>query len=211
MKLLVATPCAGRMIHMSYVSSLVGLIQYLEMMKIDFQTMFQSSADVRKTRSDYVNYALHQGFTHILFIDADMGFEWSDFELLLKSGKDIISGMCPKKKYPIEYVQGPAEGTPDHNGALEVEWASTAFCLINLEVFRGKEHATTKCKSVSSVTLEPIEAPDWFPAGSDFNGIYHSEDRAFFKLMRHIGEPVFVHTKALITHSGIHVYKGEGK
>lgn len=201
------------MLHQSYVSSLVGLVQGLEMEKIPFQTAFLGNESlIGKARNDYIHYAINseEKFTHILFIDADMGFEWSDFTLLRDSGKRIISSLCPKKKYPIEFVVGEPLGEPEADGTQRVTYASIAFCLIDLKVFTKDRGYVNRCyKTISSLTGKEEETSNWFSAGPNEKGIFLGEDRAFFEKMAHLGEPIYVNLRSAVTHTGNHTFKAE--
>ena len=44
--------------------------------------------------------------THLLFIDADIGFSWHNIERLLCADKDIACGVYPRKHIYLEKVKG---------------------------------------------------------------------------------------------------------
>lgn len=212
MKLLIATPCLTGFTH-TYVSSLVGMVQGLEIYKIPFQTLFLANeSNIQRVRNDYVNYFLSspENFTHLMFIDSDMGWEWNDFAHLANAKKRIIAGVCVKKKYPIEEVIRPLEGeTPDEAGLLKVKHAPTAFMLIAKEALKDHEKKIDCYGGTSSITGKTGLIVNFFPSGPDKAGFFQSEDFGFTSLMREHGEEIFLHTKAKTTHTGLHTFRSE--
>ena len=211
MNVLIATPCFGRMIHQSYVSSLVGTVEGLLQMKADFQTLFLGNeSNIQRARNDLMHYALTKkpNFTHLFFIDADMGWEWSAFHTILRSDRKILSGICVKKRYPIEVVVEPLLGEhPDYDRAIRVVHAPVAFMKIDLAVLREKAEKVMTYSGISSVTGKREKIWNFFPTGPDANGNFLSEDWGFTSLMRELDEPIFLQTGAYTTHSGIHTFK----
>jgi len=214
MRILVATPCFGRTLSQSYVSSLVGLISGFEQEEIFYQTLFLGNeANIQRARNDIVHYALSSSekFTHLLMIDADMGFEWDDFENLRLSGERFISGLCPKKKYPLEYVFRPLMNFArvPQTGPFQVFSSSIAFALCDLNVFREHEKFAKEYTGVSCITQREEKIRNWFPSGPNEDGVFQSEDHGFFSILRAAGEPIFIHMSARVTHTGNHTFGKE--
>lgn len=142
-------------------------------------------------------------------IDSDMGWEWEALELLREANRPVISALCPKKKYPIEYACELIEGEePDHKGVLRVRHASTAFMLIDLSALGQVAVPTYKDISLSG-KFEDIR--DFFPCGKNEKGVFQGEDLHFTRILERAGIPIFTHTKVKTTHAGNHTFKEEEK
>ena len=99
--------------------------------------------------------------THLLFIDADIGFTWQNIERLLCADKDIVCGIYPRKHIYLEKIKGILEKHPDaspdqieamslgynvnfddpvnlkgENGFFKVNEAATGMMLVKREVFQ---------------------------------------------------------------------------
>ena len=121
--------------------------------------------------SDLRNYLVDEflraeGFTHLLFIDADIHFDPRDVVACLALDKEVVGGPYPKKaikwravKKAIEknpdldpaelanvtgdYVFNPVKGTAQFNitEPLEVMEIGTGFMLVKRDVFKTMEEA----------------------------------------------------------------------
>ena len=99
--------------------------------------------------------------THLLFIDADIGFTWRNVERLLCADKDVACGIYPRKHIYLEKIKKILEELPDatpddiearalgynvnfddptnlqgENGFFKVNEAATGMMLVKREVFR---------------------------------------------------------------------------
>ena len=99
--------------------------------------------------------------THLLFIDADIGFSWRNIERLLCADKDVVCGVYPRKHLHLEkaskWIKQNPEITPDdleaknlgfnlnfddpnnlrgESGFYRVNEAATGMMLVKRDVFR---------------------------------------------------------------------------
>lgn len=107
---LVATPCYGGALYYTYVTSLIKLISAAQsaQMTIDF---FYRAGDslVTRARNDCVAHFLANPiFTHLFWIDGDIGFTPDAAMRLLLSDHDVAAGVYPHKR-----EEWPAEGVPE--------------------------------------------------------------------------------------------------
>lgn len=213
MKLLVGTPALDCRVHLNYAASLANLAEYCQRSYIamDLRLMGHDSI-ISKARNTIMHYALTQGnYTHLLMIDADMGWPWEALELLKDADRPVISALCPLKKYPLEYALQPLQGElPDHKGVQKVDRASTAFMLLRLKYFEEKIDKVPRFKCVSSLTGKLEEMWDFFPAGISEDGWFVGEDVGFSMLLRDLEISSYIHTKVKTTHSGNHVFREGG-
>lgn len=170
--LLIGLPCYGGQVFNECV---VGLIQLQKAVdahnhdhpdgKIDFVVEFLANESlVTRARNTLVAKFLSEpSFTHLFFVDADIGFCGSDVLELLLADKKVIGGVYPKKhldydllmtlqklmpdqntelyeivskRYAIELTGDNADNLlKDNSNIVEVKYLATGFMLIERSVF----------------------------------------------------------------------------
>lgn len=161
-KLFIATPMYGGLNHGLYMKSCIDLIGLLNHFGVEhrFSFLFNESLITRARNYLVDEFLRDEKFTHMLFLDADIGFDPKDVLTLLALDKDISGGPYPKKsinwnnvkaaivKNPNieakeletlvgEYVFNPAPGTTQFNAfePLESLEIGTGFMMVKREVF----------------------------------------------------------------------------
>jgi hypothetical protein len=238
---LVATPCYGGMLCLNYV---LGTIRFQRAcmdagMPLDF-FFRQGDSLVTRVRNDCVAYFLaNPQFTHLFWIDADIGFSPEAAFRLLLCGRDVAAGI-----YPLKREDWPADGVPhgttrrrfeelyarytvntgrlgenvelviDGDGFMKVREAPTGFMCIKRSVFDRLIAAYPELQYV----------PDW-PEGSYPEGGVHyrffdvtvdpqsrrylSEDYGFCRLWEKLGEEIYVDANSNLSHMGGRLYTGD--
>jgi hypothetical protein len=104
---LVATPCYGGNLTYTYVVSLIQLIGVARDLEMPLEFFFRAGDSlVTRARNDCVAHFLaNPRFTHLFWIDGDIGFSPEAAVRLLLSGHDVAAGIYPLKRDPW-----PAEG-----------------------------------------------------------------------------------------------------
>jgi hypothetical protein len=108
MKVLIATPCAGGMVHGKYcfamlTEAFIAPGRLAELDKYQLIPYFQfGSSGLSKDRSIAASLALRSGFDKILFIDSDQSWTWDQMKKILDSPHPITAAMIPLKSYPIQ-------------------------------------------------------------------------------------------------------------
>ena len=240
-RVLVATPCFGGSICLNYVLSIINFQRECggAGMSIDFYFNPGDSL-VTRARNDCVAYFLsNNSFTHLFWIDADIGFSPQAAFRLLLCDRHIAAGV-----YPIKREDWPAEGVPqgttrqrfeelyqrypvntgrlgedadlvvDGDGFMKVREAPTGFMVIKRQVFNKLISKYAELKYV----------PDWpegtYPPGGVHyrffdvmvdpeSGRYLSEDYGFCRLWERIGGEIYVDANSDLTHEGRRVYRGD--
>lgn len=166
-KIFLATPMYGGMACGMYMKSCLDLQSVCAQYGIEvrFSFIFNESLITRARNYLVDEFLRAEGFTHLLFIDADIHFDPRDVIALLALDKDVIGGPYPKKsikwgaikdaikrhpELPIsemekvagDFVFNPAPGTEKFSVAepVEVLEIGTGFMMVKREVFdRFKE------------------------------------------------------------------------
>jgi hypothetical protein len=150
----IATPAYGETFYAPYVKSIIGLQRLIEQRRWGSSFTTISYADVVEAR----NYLLSLWFdqskaTHLLFVDADMGFEPALVSDMIAFDKPIVGVIYPKRNVNLDrivtlaakgvsaevaiarghdFIYRPLAGqTPrQEKGFLEVEGCGTGLLLI---------------------------------------------------------------------------------
>lgn len=135
-KVMIATPAYGEIFYASYVRSLVSLTRLFYKEGISFAFESVSYAEVSEAR----NYLLTRFFdksdaTHLLFIDADMGFSQQLIADMLAFKKPLVGVVSPKRQVDIERIMEAVKNGEDDKRALS---AGMDFILRPLP---GKQHS----------------------------------------------------------------------
>lgn len=160
-KLFVGTPMYGGSCLGTYMKSCLDLqaacMQYG--VEVRFSFLFNESL-IQRARNYIADEFIRSGCTHLMFIDADIGFNAMDIIAMLAMDKDIVGAPYPKKtikwdnirkavqKHPnitvgeLESLGGdivfnPAKGTTQFNVSepLEVLEIGTGMMMIRKDVF----------------------------------------------------------------------------
>ena len=179
----IATPMFGGQCNYMYMISLINLLTKLGQSGIP--AMFEIAANeslITKARNILVEGFLKSQATHLLFLDADLGFQADDVVRMVMADKDIIGGQYAKKKINWDVVKGVVQNRPDipsHainavvaestfkplgdslsfniNEPVEVESIATGLMLVKREVFEEMAAKMPEIEIISggSETMDP--------------------------------------------------------
>lgn len=99
MYLLIAIPTLDFQ-HTAFVESLVKLIERLNEEGIRHEVKFAAGTLVYLARDQIAAYSLENGFTHVLWLDADMIFTDDILDDLMFSGHDFVAGIFHTRRPP---------------------------------------------------------------------------------------------------------------
>ena len=104
--ILIATPCFGGLVSQSYMLSVIRLMSYAKSAGFDVSlSLLGYDALISRARSTLVAAFLDTpAATHLLFVDADIGFEPQQVERLLRFDKDFTAAFYPLKSIDWDFV-----------------------------------------------------------------------------------------------------------
>lgn len=172
-KILIGTPAYGGNLHYQYTTSLILLIDYLRKVGIAYHIYFVGNESlITRARSIIVGRFLsNPSYTHLLFLDADIGFNIKNFIKLWNAGKDVSVGIYPSKHFQFDNVsQYSNKASPQEikslclnyminydkdekgnaiidkeKGLIKLKFGTTGFMLITRNVFNKlREHYPDK-------------------------------------------------------------------
>ena len=209
----VATPCYGSWLSEDYFHSILDLQNLCreENIALRIQTLGQESLVTRARNNLVAKGMANPTATHLMFIDADIGFETLDVYKLIASDKDVIGGLYPKKNYPVQYVINTIPGEEQQeSGIQEVHDIGTGFLLIKRHVIEMMFQRYTDLKYKNSLNLDTKFEPFMYALFDTWllpDGNYLSEDYTFCKRWKDMGGKIFAHNDVRLRHSGYHTFR----
>ena len=238
--LVVATPCFGGQVSTLYVNSVFALqsaVRSLSNLRLKVE-LRDGDALITRARANLMTSFLDDPTaTHLLFVDADIGFTPDQVFRLIESGADVVAGVYPIKRVNWVKAQRAIEGRrpnvpaasldyvleindPDHvavvNGFTRVRYAGTGFLMIRRQVFEKM------CAHPDYAPLQFLRehshdklagSPNRFALFECMidpaTGTYLSEDFAFCKRWTDIGGEIWADLQSRLDHVGPSVFHGE--
>ena len=210
-------PCYGGQLTESTFMSYIKWANVARQLGLDWtvETMTNESL-ISRARNTLTAKFLHtEGSTHLMFIDADIGWEPWHLLVMLNHDKDVVGGLYPMKSLPVKWcVNGiPDAVQDDPSGLIEVTKTGTGFLLIKRDVF-SKLNAHPAVKPfINDIGLDPALNPHmktYFDTAVRENR-YYSEDWTFCENWRDIGGRIWVDKRVLLRHSGSYVFCQENQ
>jgi hypothetical protein len=238
--LVVATPCFGGQVSSIYASSIFALQRALHAKSNVDLTVHLRDGDalITRARANLVTLFLDDpAATHLLFIDADIGFTPEQVFRLIESGADMVAGVYPIKRVNWNKAKRAIEAgrpnvpaasldyvleldNPDHvavvNGFTRVRYAGTGFLMIRRHVIERM------CQHPDYAPLQFFREHSLDALAGSLNrfalfecmidpatGTYLSEDFAFCKRWTDIGGEIWADLDSHLDHVGPSVFHGD--
>jgi hypothetical protein len=204
-------PCYGGQLTETCFMSYIKWANTCRQLGIDWtmETMTNESLISRARNTLTAKFLANKESTHLMFIDADIGWEPWHLLVLLNRDVDVIGGLYPMKSLPIKWcVNGfdGAETGPD--GLQEVTKTGTGFLLIKREVFEKLDAHPAVKPFINDIGLPAELNPHmktYFDTAVRENR-YYSEDWTFCENWRDLGGKVWVDKRVLLKHVGHYVF-----
>jgi hypothetical protein len=229
--LVIATPCYGGQVAAIWAESLLNLQTACRARGIHLSWLLHGSdALVTRARAELVARFLERpGATHLLFVDADIGFAPEQVFRLLDFDAEMTAAAYPLKRvdWPrvrraVEHgnAQSPAAahryvyGVEDRariearGGFIKARYAGTGFLMI------ARGALMKLCDAHPELKYTGVHAPDDRLKGSPYRfalfeclidpetGIYLSEDFAFCRRWTALGGEIWIDGRSRLTHVG---------
>ena len=223
MKVFIPLICYNHTCNTEWMMSILKLLNSAKEtgLNMSFYPIFFESLVSRARNAAVAHFLEDKENTHLLFIDSDIIFEPEDVLKLLKSGKEVIAGIYPKKyitwerlknKPEAERVDFPVGGNikMTEDNFLEMDYLPTGFLLISRTAIEKiiKQHPELKYRNdIDGYMSAGDNFYDLFKVGIR-NGIYESEDWGFCSLWKEAGGKVLIHPEVNVKHVGWHEYEG---
>lgn len=150
MKLLIAIP-AHDYIHMDFVKSLLALTKRLDEDGIEYDVDIHGGTLVYHGRDALATKAIENGYTDVLWLDADMVFTDSVVEDLQWCGKPFVTGIAHGRRPPhksclfSEIYPGVERFTEYPNAPFKVAGCGFGCVLIKTEILKAVKDRHGTC------------------------------------------------------------------
>jgi hypothetical protein len=234
----IATPCYGGMVSQGYMQSIIALLQYANGAGFDAMlALLGHDSLITRSRNTLVTQFLNTSqATHLMFIDADIGFEPAHIKRMLAHDQDLVAGMYPLKVIdwgrqarqhlnggetpqtaPLLYVGTLCSGAElERSGSFATGvYCGAGFMLIKRRAIERMiaAYPHTRYESIHAHTNARGAVNhalfDCFIDAS--TGTYLSEDYGFCHRWRAIGGKIWLDTEGVLTHVGAHDFVGDPK
>ena len=208
----ICMPCYGGMLTESTFMSYIKWANTCRQLGIDWtmETMTNESLISRARNTLTAKFLHNKESTHLMFVDADIGWEPWHLLVMLNAQKDVIGGLYPMKSLPVKWCVNGFDGAEvSEDGTLqEVSKTGTGFMLIKRDVFEKlNAHPATK-PFINDIGL-PVELNPYMKTYFDTavrENRYYSEDWTFCENWRDLGGKVWVDKRILLKHTGTYVF-----
>jgi len=235
--LVVATPCFGGQISVAYAASLFKLQKLLRAYgDVNLKLIFKDGdALITRARASLISQFLDDpSATHLLFVDADIGFEPEQVLRLLQCGAEMCAAVYPVKRIDWDKVKktfdsarpNPAAASlqyvfevenPDaviaRSGFIKVRYAGTGFLMIRRQALEKMCAQYPLLQYQRDHSLDAAAASDMrfalFECMIAEDGTYLSEDFAFCKRWTDMGGEIWADLDSKLNHVGPMTFRGD--
>ena len=238
-KLMVGTPCFGGQLSTLYFASMFKLQRALRAhpnVELTVQ-LRDGDALITRARANVVAAFLDDpNATHLLFIDADIGFEPNQVLRLLSSGADVVAGIYPIKRVNWDKVRKVVEEKrpnaqsaaldyvletedPDKiaavNGFSRVRYAGTGFLMIRRNALEKmcQHYPSLQFRHEHSIAGALANSTNRFALFECIidseTGTYLSEDFSFCKRWTDMGGEIWADLESRLNHVGPATFFGD--
>jgi hypothetical protein len=230
------TPCYSGQVTSAFATSMIGLTNTLWNLGVQGSIRIRSGESlVTRARNEALAHFLaNKQFTHLFWIDADIGFSADQAVRLLQADLDVVTGVYPLKRidwtgtipegltkdefltralrYPVNTTTS-IDARIDADGFMEVSEAPTGFMCIKRAVL---ETMIARMPELAYVPDAPPDSPLHGHCYRFFDVMveaetnrYLSEDYAFCRRWRDLGGKIHVDTQSKLAHHGSYTYRGD--
>ncbi len=235
--LVVATPCFGGQISVLYAASLFKLQKLLRSYSgVNLKVLFKDGdALITRARASLISQFLEDlSATHLLFVDADIGFEPEQVLRLIECGADMCAAVYPVKRIDWDKVKQTIEtARPDpaaaalryvfevddpnaviaKSGFVKVRYAGTGFLMIRRQALERMcaQYPQLQYRRDHSIDAATVNDNRFalFECMIDADGTYLSEDFAFCKRWTEMGGEIWADLKSKLNHVGPMAFCGD--
>jgi len=234
-KITIGTPMYGGMATHAYIGGLLSNFEILRQndIKVDWNLMGNESL-ITRGRNYIADHFLQSDSTHLMWIDADIGFERNAILKLLNYDEDFIGAAYPKKMIDWERIRTTSilstnpnnirdHGSSyvvnfldnEHNinktndkGLVEMRHLGTGFMLVTKKVFK-KMRSNCRQARASNFGQFANWYTEYFKTDLDEDGILQSEDWVFCNQWRDVGGKIWLDPTIKLDHVGTYIYEGD--
>lgn len=237
MHIFIGTPCYGGLVTHRYMQSICTLLEFGSRhdLAVSVELVGFDSLITRSRNGLVAKFLDHPTATHLMFIDADIGFTPDQVIRMLVFDQDVVAGMYPLKivNYGPDVLERVTLGEPlelaqlRYVGVLEAlatreeidgfgtgEFAGAGFLLIRREAILKMIDAFPELRyraahNAAAPSLSPHQYALFDCLIEPETGHYLSEDYAFCHRWRSIGGKLWLDQRSALMHIGPREFAGD--
>lgn len=215
-KVHIAMPCYGGMLTESTFMSFIKWANQAKQLGLEWtlETMVNESLISRARNTLTAKFMAAPDSTHLMFVDADIGWEAWHLLVLMNRDVDVIGGLYPMKTMPVKWVVNGFDGAEEGpDGLQEVSKAGTGFLLTKRHVFEKLNSHPAVKPYKNDIGLDPMYdqyLKTYFDTAVR-QGRYYSEDWTFCENWRDIGGKIWMDKRVLLKHTGTYTFCQENQ
>lgn len=205
MRIVIGTPAYDGKLHVRYVHGLAQTLKSAKEHGIEVDHMFIPNNSILQNARNIIFHEAHKhGYDYLVFIDADIGWEFSELKKLLSTGLDVVGGAYRlKTDRETTYAVKKMKHSKMNGTLIEVDFIATGFLAISKKAI---EKTYKKSKKYSDGSNKDLRlAFDMAIENGELNG----EDTFFCRNWRRNGGKIFCETSIRLDHIGDKVFKGD--
>lgn len=236
--IMIATPMYGGNCQGMFLKSLISLIDLLRSKGhgVRFIDIYNESLITRARNTLTEEFLRQTNFTHLLFIDADQGFESQGILKMIEEDVDIIGAAVPMKGINWERVRQAALSGKENlssftsiyntsiakieevekfkenpNQKIEVNHVGTGLILIKREVFETLKEYVPAYRNgqgpLHTIGMGESIYDFWRLEIDSSNANMLSEDYTFCKMWRDLGNKIYLAPYVKTNHIGTYIFQ----
>jgi hypothetical protein len=234
--LAIATPCFGGQLSVLYAESMFKLQQFVRNKGIDLRVFLKDGdALITRARASLASQFLDDPTaTHLLFIDADIGFDAAQVLRLIECGAEMCAAIYPIKLINWDKVREALQAgrsnpeaasmnyvfeVQDPNsviaraGFIRVRYAGTGFLMIRREALQRMctqyPHLQYRQDHSLEAKMPSNNRYALFDCMIDETGTYLSEDFSFCRRWTDMGGEIWADLNSALNHVGPRIFRGD--
>ena len=234
--LVIATPCYGGQISAVYGLSLLKLQAHLRAYRgFNLKVLVKDGdALITRARASLLSQFLDDpSATHLLFIDADIGFEPDQVVRLIECGADMCAAAYPIKRIDWQRMKSALSGAQPNpaaslqyalevedpnavianSGFIKVRYAGTGFLMIRRAALERMCAHYPQLRYKRDHSIDAATESDnrfaLFECAIAEDGTYLSEDFAFCKRWADVGGEIWADLNSRLHHIGPMTFSGD--
>jgi hypothetical protein len=214
-----ATPCYGGLAHALFMRSVLALRPACAARRIGLHLeLGGGEALIGRARAAMLAKFLASPASHLLFVDADLGFAPQAVFRLLDANRDVIGGVYPAKVQPdaaalvLELDPLEPPDAPDADGFCRVASVGAGFLLIVRPAAQRISEAHPQLQArLGDVhdAAAPMAAMVFDSFVDPASGRYLADHQAFCHRWRALGCEVWADLRAELSHVGAVVHRAD--
>ncbi len=235
MHLVIGTPCYGGLVTQRYMQSICNLLAFGNQngLAISIELLGYDSLVTRSRNTLLARFLDTPSATHLMFIDADIGFDPAQVGRMLAFDQDVVAGMYPLKivhydqmvierwragesleTAQLRYVGAfaPESELEEQDGFVTGEFAGAGFLLIKRCVIERMSQSYPQTHYTRAHNQMDVRSENQFALFECLiepeTGDYLSEDYAFCRRWRDIGGKLWLDTRSRLMHVGPREFAG---